>query len=44
MSGRRTFWKEIGVCRIGEAVNEMPLVEVQYRMMQAAEHQILEKF
>jgi hypothetical protein len=29
---------------MGEEVNEMPLVEVQYRMMQAAERQILEKF
>ena len=44
MSARRTFSKEIGVRRIGEAVNEMPLVEVQYRMMQAEERQILEKF
>jgi hypothetical protein len=29
--------KEIGVRRIGEAVNQMPLVEVQYQMMHGAE-------
>jgi hypothetical protein len=44
MSRRRPFSKEIGVPRIGEAVNEMPLVEVQYRMMQAAELQIWRSF
>jgi hypothetical protein len=36
--------KEIGVLRIGGAVNEMPLVEVQCHMMQGAARQILEKF
>jgi hypothetical protein len=36
MSRHRTFSKEVGVRRIGEAVNEMPLVEVQYGIVQGA--------